>query len=120
MEEEMHMLAEIGCRRIAAPPAGVSTEKVLDLFETGEKYGRLIELGRKTGLMPQLEFWGSSPVLWHMGQVLMIAAAANDPRVRNEDPWQPITYHQVDGFGARYNKKLPEHIRNRATLRPGN
>jgi sugar phosphate isomerase/epimerase len=32
--------------------------------------------------MPQLEFWGSSPVLYQMGQVLMIAANANDPDAR--------------------------------------
>jgi len=82
MEEEMNLLAEIGCRRIAAPPAGVNADVPLDLFKAGETYGRLIDLGRKTGVMPQLEFWGSSSVLWHMGQVLMIAAIANDPEVR--------------------------------------
>ena len=53
-------------------------------------------------------------------QLMSHLQKTNDPRVRNEDPWQQITYHQVDGFGARYNKKLPEHIRKRAALRPGN
>jgi len=93
MEQEMNMLAEIGCQRIAAPPAGVSAKKALDLFEAGEKYARLIELGRKTGVMPQLEFWGASPVLWHMGQVLMIAAVASDPHVRI----LPDVYHMFRG-----------------------
>jgi sugar phosphate isomerase/epimerase len=59
----------------------------------GEKYRRLLELGRKTGVMPQLEFWGSSPVLWHMGQVLMIAAVADDPDVRI----LPDVYHMFRG-----------------------
>jgi 2-keto-myo-inositol isomerase len=93
MEREMHLLAGIGCRRIAAPPAGVSDEIPLDLFEAGERYSRLLELGRQTGVMPQLEFWGSSPVLWHLGQVLMIAAVADDPDVKI----LPDIYHMFRG-----------------------
>lgn len=98
MEEEMIMLAGIGCQRIAAPPAGVSGDQPLDLFKTGEKYARLLELGRKTGVMPQLEFWGSSPVLWHLGQVLMIAAVSDDPDARI----LPDIYHLFRG-GSNFN-----------------
>jgi len=93
MEEEMQMLASIGCHRIAAPAAGVSADKPLDLFVAGEKYKKLLELGRKTGVMPQLEFWGSSNVLWHLGQVLMIAAVADDPDARI----LPDVYHMFRG-----------------------
>ena len=93
MEKEMQMLAGIGCRRIAAPPAGVPTDKALDLFAVGEKYKKLLDLGRLTGVMPQLEFWGSSPVLWHLGQVLMIAAVADDPDVKI----LPDVYHMFRG-----------------------
>lgn len=93
MEEEMDMLASIGCHRIAAPPAGLKGDKPLDLFEAGDKYRNLLDLGRKTGVMPQLEFWGASPVLWHMGQVLMIAAVANDPDVKI----LPDVYHMFRG-----------------------
>lgn len=93
MEEEMNMLAGIGCLRIAAPPAGVPGDEPLDLFMAGEKYALLLELGRKTGVMPQLEFWGSSPALWHLGQVLMIAAVADDPDARI----LPDVYHLFRG-----------------------
>lgn len=93
MEREMEVLAEAGCPRIAAPPAGVDPEMPLDFFEVGERYASLLELGRRTGVMPQLEFWGASPVLWHMGQVLMIAAAANDPDVKI----LPDVYHMFRG-----------------------
>ena len=99
MESEMQMLAGIGCRRIAAPPAGLPSEKELDLFAAGDKYRSLLDLGRNTGVMPQLEFWGSSPVLWHLGQVLMIAAAADDPDVKI----LPDVYHLfrgASGFNA--------------------
>lgn len=98
MEEEMEMLAGIGCRRIAAAPAGVPPDKALDFFAVGEKYKRLLDLGRLTGVMPQLEFWGSSPVLWHLGQVLMIAAAADDPDVKI----LPDVYHMFRG-GSGFN-----------------
>jgi sugar phosphate isomerase/epimerase len=93
MKEEMDLLASIGGRRIAAPPAGVAPDKPLDFFMVGEKYAEILELGRQTGVMPQLEFWGASPVMWHMGQVLMVAAAANDPDVR----LLPDVYHMIRG-----------------------
>ena len=102
MRKEMEMLAGIGCRRIAAPPAGVPSDRVLDLFAVGEKYRRLLDLGRETGVMPQLEFWGASPVLWHLGQVLMIAAAADDPDVKI----LPDVYHMFRGGSGFHALKM--------------
>jgi 2-keto-myo-inositol isomerase len=81
MEVEMNMLAELGCKRIAAPPAGFNQRTDLDYEAAGERYAKILELGRKTGVMPQLEFWGASLSLYNLGQALMIAAAANDPDV---------------------------------------
>ncbi len=102
MREEMLMLKEIGGTRIAAPPAGLSGDKPLDLFKAGKRYGELLELGRETGVMPQLEFWGSSPVLYHMGQVLMMAAATNDPDARI----LPDVYHLFRGGSGFENLKM--------------
>lgn len=93
MKEEMEMLAQIGCRRIAAPAAGLDRSVPLDLFYAGERYAGLLELGRDTGVMPQLEFWGTSPHLWHLGQALMIAAVAGDPDGRI----LPDVYHMFRG-----------------------
>jgi 2-keto-myo-inositol isomerase len=81
MEEEMNLVAELDCKRIAAPPAGFNQRADLDYQAAGERYAKLLELGRKTGVMPQLEFWGASLSLYNLGQALMIAAAANDPDV---------------------------------------
>lgn len=81
MKEEMEMLAAIGCKRIAAPPAGLPDEE-LDLFYAGKRYKEILDLGRETGVMPQLEFWGASSAMWHLGQVLMVAAVANDADAR--------------------------------------
>lgn len=102
MEREMQMLAGIGCPRIAAPPAGLAADKPLDLFAAGEKYKKLLDLGRKNGVMPQLEFWGSSPVLWHLGQVLMIAAVADDPDSRI----LPDVYHMFRGGSGFHTLKM--------------
>lgn len=106
MKEEMEMMASIGCTRIAAPPAGDFNDPGIDLFRAGEKYRRLIELGRQTGVMPQLEFWGSSEVLYHMGQIMMMAAVADDPDVR----LLPDVYHMYrGGSGFESLKMLQGH-----------
>lgn len=79
MREEMQMLTELGCPRIAAPAAGV--RELPDLFKVGERYQQLVALGRETGVRPLLEFWGAS-VFHHIGQAMMAIAVANDPNVR--------------------------------------
>jgi 2-keto-myo-inositol isomerase len=76
MEKEMGILAELGCPRVAAPAIG--TDAPLDLLKAGERYKMLLELGRKTGVMPQLEFWGAFPSFHHLGQAMAVAAAADD------------------------------------------
>ncbi|SMD43528.1 Sugar phosphate isomerase/epimerase [Aquiflexum balticum DSM 16537] len=96
MEKEMELLAELGCTRIAAPAAGVNAP--LDLFKAGERYKSLLDLGRKTGVMPQLEFWGAFPYFHHLGQVLMVAAVADDPDARI----LPDVYHLFRG-GSGYD-----------------
>uniref|UniRef100_UPI004047EDD0 sugar phosphate isomerase/epimerase family protein n=1 Tax=Algoriphagus sp. TaxID=1872435 RepID=UPI004047EDD0 len=76
MEKEMEILAELGCTRVAAPAIGA--EAPLDLLKAGERYKKLLDLGRKTGVMPQLEFWGAYPAFFHLSQALAVAAAADD------------------------------------------
>jgi 2-keto-myo-inositol isomerase len=76
MEKEMGILADLGCPRVAAPAIG--TEAPIDLLKAGEKYKKLLDLGRKTGVMPQLEFWGAFPSFFHLGQAMAVAAAADD------------------------------------------
>jgi 2-keto-myo-inositol isomerase len=93
MKQEMELMAELGCKRIAAPSSGVKADTPLDLFKVGERYKKLLDLGRETGVMPQLEFWGSSPVFFHFGQALMAAAVANDPDVKI----LPDVYHLFRG-----------------------
>jgi sugar phosphate isomerase/epimerase len=98
MKEEMEMMAAIGGKRIAAPAAGVKGDKPLDLFLAGERYRELLQLGRETGVMPQLEFWGASDILWHIGQALMIVSVSGDKDARI----LPDVYHMFRG-GSSYD-----------------
>ncbi len=91
MEREMQLLADLDCKRVAAPAFGVDAP--LDLFEAGKRYKSLLDLGRKTGVMPQLEFWGAFPYFHHLGQVLMVAAVADDMDARI----LPDVYHLFRG-----------------------
>ncbi len=81
MREEMEIMAALGCPRIAAPSAGIGPTAQLDMFVVGERFAKLIELGKQTGVVPQLEFWGASR-FYHIGQALMASAVANDPNAR--------------------------------------
>lgn len=98
LEEEMRMLAALGCRRIAAPPSGVDRSRQVDPVQAGSYYREILELGRKYGVMPQLEFWGASGTLYSLGQALAIAAAADDPDARV----LPDVYHLFRG-GSGFN-----------------
>lgn len=100
MEKEMGMLSEIGCQRVAAPAIGATDP--IDLLAAGEQYAQLIALGRKTGVMPQLEFWGSFTPFHHLGQTLATAAAANDPDARI----LPDVYHLFRGGSGFEGLKL--------------
>ncbi|GHT21241.1 xylose isomerase [Bacteroidia bacterium] len=82
MESEMRMLAETGCTRVAAPPAGAYSGELLNLDVIAQRYRELIELGLKTGVMPQLEIWGAAANMSRLAQALYVASAANHPQAR--------------------------------------
>ncbi|WP_073094654.1 sugar phosphate isomerase/epimerase family protein [Cyclobacterium lianum] len=100
MKEEMEILAAIGCHRVAAP--GVGAKAPVDLMLAGKRYKALLALGRETGVMPQLEFWGAFAPFHHLGQVLMVAAVADDPDTR----LLPDVYHLFRGGSGFEGLKL--------------
>jgi len=81
MREEMEIMAALGCPRIAASSAGIVDASEVDLFKIGERYGELLNVGKETGVTPQLEFWGASK-FFHIGQALMAAAASGNSGVK--------------------------------------
>lgn len=81
-KQEMDMLSQIGCHRIAAPPAGATNYPGLDLDKAAERFRALVELGVSMEVIPQLEVWGFSQNLNRLSQVLYIAAACGHPATR--------------------------------------
>ncbi len=79
-KKEMAMLAEIGCKRIAAPPFGATTGGVLNLQAVAERYGKLLEVSDNFGVIPQLEMWGFSTNLHLVGEVLFVASESGHPK----------------------------------------
>jgi 2-keto-myo-inositol isomerase len=92
-KREMDMLAQIGCKRIAAPPAGATNYPGLDLYKAAERFRALVELGEEMGVNPQLEVWGFSQNLYKLSQVLYVAAECGHPNTRI----LPDIYHLYKG-----------------------
>jgi 2-keto-myo-inositol isomerase len=76
---EMDLLAQIGAKRIAAPPLGAMNNAGLDLMQAAERYRALLELGDKAGVTPILELWGGSKCLCRLSQCLMVLAESGHP-----------------------------------------
>jgi len=93
LKKEMDMLSALGCRRIAAPPAGATKEAGLNLDAAAERFSAIVDLGKKHGVMPQLEVWGFSKNLHKISQVLYVAAESghSDARIL------PDIYHLYKG-----------------------
>jgi len=82
MEKEMDMLAQIGCKRTAAPPVGATDTPGLDLNKAAERYRGILELGDKTGVVPQLEMWGFSKNISRANEVLYVAMQTSHPSAK--------------------------------------
>jgi sugar phosphate isomerase/epimerase len=79
LKREMDMVARLGGRLIAAPPAGSNRTPGMDLFKIAERYRAILEVGRQIGVAPQLEIWGSSLVLSRIGEAVLVASEAGHP-----------------------------------------
>ena len=69
----MDIVAQLGGKRIAAPPAGATDKPSLNLFEAAKRYRALLELGHSLGVEAQLEVWGFSKNLSHLGETVFVA-----------------------------------------------
>jgi sugar phosphate isomerase/epimerase len=82
MKREMDLLAQIGCKRMAAPPMGATETPGLDLKKAAERYRAILELGDSTGVVPQLELWGFSKNLSRASEVLYVAMESGHPSAK--------------------------------------
>lgn len=102
LKVEMDMLAQIGCGRLAAPPAGATNEAGLNLDAAGERYHAILDLGVEFGVIPQLELWGFSANLHKLSQVVYVAAESGHPAARI----LPDVYHLYKGGSNFHSLKL--------------
>lgn len=92
-KRDMDILAQIGGKRIAAPPAGATNKPGLDLMKAAERYRELLELGDKTGVVPQIELWGPSRNLHRLGQCMFVVIESGHPKAC----FMPDVYHIYKG-----------------------
>jgi len=78
-KREMDMVAKLGGKRFAAPPAGATDLPKLDLLKAAERYWALLELGAQVGVVPQLELWGFSKNLNRLGECVCVAIETGHP-----------------------------------------
>jgi sugar phosphate isomerase/epimerase len=75
MKRDMDLVAQLGGRRIAAPPAGAYDTQIAPR-KIGDRYRAVLELGRRTGVVPQMEIWGGSKTLGRPGEAAHAAMEA--------------------------------------------
>lgn len=77
---EMDLVAQIGGKRLAAPPAGATDVVGLDLRKAAERYRALLDAGEQIGIVPQLELWGFSKSMNRLGECACVAIETGHPQ----------------------------------------
>jgi 2-keto-myo-inositol isomerase len=77
---EMDLIAQIGGKRLAAPPTGATDLPRLDLWTAAERYRALLDAGDQIGVVPQLELWGFSKNLNRLGECACVAIETGHPQ----------------------------------------
>ncbi len=76
-KRDMHLLKQIGGKRIAAPPVGAHRGgPKLDLFKAAERYRDLLKVGDQAGVVPQVEVWGFASNLSRLGESMFVVLEA--------------------------------------------
>ncbi len=124
MRRTMELLREIGCPRIAVPPAGAVAERI-DLFVAAERFAPVITLGEEIGVLPQLEVWGFSQTLRTLGEALFIAAQCGSRSVgiladvyhlhKGGTPFEALHYLPAETLQIFHVNDYPEKPREQLT-----
>jgi sugar phosphate isomerase/epimerase len=79
-KREMDLMAKIGAKRFACPPAGATELPKLEVARAAERYRALIEVGQEIGIIPELELWGFSKNLNHLSECIAVAMETGHPK----------------------------------------
>ena len=74
LKVDMDKVAQLGGRRIAAPPG--NSRAAVSLDNAAKYYREALEMGEKMGVLPLLELWGTHPVLGPLSHGVYVTVAA--------------------------------------------
>jgi sugar phosphate isomerase/epimerase len=80
MKRDMDLVAQIGGKRIAAPPAGATDKADLDLRKAAERYRAVCELGDTMGIIAECEVWGPSKCMSRLSEAAFVAIESGHPK----------------------------------------
>jgi sugar phosphate isomerase/epimerase len=81
LKKDLEKLVALGCKRIAAPPAGATQEKNIPLAEAASRFNPLARLCLGAKITPLVEIWGFSSAINRLGDALYIAAECGESNV---------------------------------------
>ncbi len=99
---DMELLAQIGGKRLAAPPVGATEIENFDLRRAAERYRALLDVGTQVGVVPMAEVWGFSKTLRTLAEAAMIAIGSDHPQACI----LPDIYHLYKGGSGFHGLKL--------------
>ena len=76
-KRDMDLLAQLGAKRIAAPPAGA--RGVVEPMAAAKRYRALLNAGDDIGVVPQIEMWGGNKSIGRVSTAIYIALEAGHP-----------------------------------------
>ena len=76
-KRDMDLLAQLGAKRIAAPPAGA--RGVVEPMAAAKRYRTLLNAGEDIGVVPQIEMWGGNKSIGRVSTAIYIALEAGHP-----------------------------------------
>ena len=76
-KRDMDLLAQLGAKRIAAPPAGA--RGVVEPMAAAKRYRTLLNAGDDIGVVPQIEMWGGNKSIGRVSTAIYIALEAGHP-----------------------------------------
>lgn len=79
LKKDLEALRDLGCKRLAAPPAGATKSTDIPLVVAAERFGLLAKVVSQFGLVPMVEVWGFSTFLNHLGDASYIATECRQP-----------------------------------------
>lgn len=79
-KRDMELVAQIGGKRMAAPPAGATDVVGMDPLKAADRYRALLEIGDQMGVVPELELWSFSKALGRLSECVAAAVQCGHPR----------------------------------------